>query len=67
MWTPYVNVPQIPDQQQALLAGEPSKAMVGPFEANEANVHTARTRGVIFVPFELVEFLLGKDLTAREA
>jgi hypothetical protein len=41
--------------------------MVGPFEADAAKVHTIRTRGSMFVPFDLVEFLLGKDLTAREA
>jgi hypothetical protein len=64
---PYVSVPRMPDRHQTLLAGEPSKAMVGPFEASAANVHTVRTRGAMFIYFELVALLLDKDLTAREA
>jgi hypothetical protein len=65
--TPYVNVPQMLDRHMALLESEPLKHMVGPFEADEANVHTIRTRSAMFVPYELVDLLLGKDLTAREA
>jgi hypothetical protein len=65
--TPYVNVPRTPDRHLTLLEGEPAKEMVGPFEADAANVHTIRTRGSMFAPFDLVEFLLGKDHTAREA
>jgi hypothetical protein len=30
--TPYVYVPRMPGRHQTLLVGEPSKAMVGPFE-----------------------------------
>jgi hypothetical protein len=59
--TPYVNVPQMPDRHQTLLAGEPTKTMVGPFEADATNVHTVRTRGAMFTPFELVALLLDKD------
>jgi hypothetical protein len=65
--TAYVNVPQMLDRHMALLESEPSKPMVGPFEADEANVHTIRTRSAMFVPYDLVDLLLGKDLTAREA
>jgi hypothetical protein len=65
--TPYVNVPRMLDRHQTLLAGEPTKTMVGPFEADATNVHTVRTRGAMFIPFELVALLLDKDLTAREA
>jgi hypothetical protein len=65
--TPYINVAQMPDRHLSLLEGEPTKTMVGPFEASDANVHTIRTRTAMFVPFELVSYLLGKDLTAREA
>jgi hypothetical protein len=65
--TPYVNVLRMPDRHQTLLVGEPSKAMVGPFEASAANVHTVRASGAMFIPFELVPLLLDKDLTAREA
>jgi hypothetical protein len=65
--TPYVNVPCMPDRHQTLLDGEPGKAMVGPFEADAANVHTVRTREAMYIPFDLVALLLDKDLTAREA
>jgi hypothetical protein len=65
--TPYANVPRMPDRHQTLLAGEPTKTMVGPFEADAANVNTIWTRGAMFIPFELVALLLDKDLTAREA
>jgi hypothetical protein len=65
--TPYINVAQMPDRHLSLLEGEPTKAMVGPFEASDANVHTIRTRTAMFIPFELVSSLLGKDLTACEA
>jgi hypothetical protein len=65
--TPYVNVAQMPGRHLSLLKGEPTKAMVGPFEAADANVHTIHTRTAMFVPFELVSSLLGKDLTARKA
>jgi hypothetical protein len=64
--TPYVNVPRMLDHHQALLEGEPTKAMVGPFEADEANVHTIRSCGGMFIPFELVELFLGKDLMAHD-
>jgi hypothetical protein len=65
--TPYVNVLRMLDCHQSLLEGEPTKAMVGPFEADEANVLTIHSRGGMFIPFELEDFLLGKDLTARDA
>jgi hypothetical protein len=65
--TPYINVAQMPDRHLSLLEGEPTKAMVGPFEASDANVHTIRTRTSMFIPFELVSSLLGKDITACEA
>jgi hypothetical protein len=64
--TPYVNVSRIPDRHQTLLVGEPSKVMVGPFEASATNVHIVRTRGSMFIPFELVVFLPDKYLTDRE-
>jgi hypothetical protein len=65
--TPYINVPRMPDRHQTLLTGEPTKTMVGLFEADATNVHTVRTRGAMFIPFELVALLLDKDLTAKEA
>jgi hypothetical protein len=40
---------------------------VGPFAEDEVNVHAIRSRKAIFVPYELVEVLLGQDISAREA
>jgi hypothetical protein len=65
--TAYVNVPRVLDRQHSLLGGDRAKATVGPFTEDEANVHTIRSRKAMFVPYELVEVLLGQDLSAREA
>jgi hypothetical protein len=65
--TPYVNVPRTMDCHQTLLEGDPGNAMVRPFEGNKANVHAIRSHGGMFIRFELMVFLLGKDLTASEA
>jgi hypothetical protein len=65
--TPYVNVSIMLDRHQALLEGDPTKAMLEPFEADESNAHTIHSRGGMFIPFELVEFLFEKDLQARDA
>jgi hypothetical protein len=64
---PYVNVPRTADRHLTLLEGEPAKDMVGPFTEEAANVHTIRYRTAMYIPFELVEFLLAKDYTAWEA
>jgi hypothetical protein len=65
--TGYVNVPQMLDHHITLLEGNTATAMVGPFAANEANIHNIRTRSSMFIPCELVEVLMGQDLSARDA
>jgi hypothetical protein len=65
--TPYVNVPWTLDRHLTLLEGSPTADMVGPFEDHASNVHTIRTHSSMFVPFELLEVLLGQEFTAREA
>jgi hypothetical protein len=55
------------DRPHSLLGGDRAKATVGPFTEDEANVYTIRSRKATFVPYELVEVLLGQDLSAREA
>jgi hypothetical protein len=65
--TPYINVPRMPDRHHTLLIDEPIKDVVGPFEAEDANVHTIRSRYAMLITFELVALIPGKDLTAREA
>jgi hypothetical protein len=39
----------------------------GPYKDDDAGIRTIRTRTAMFVPFELVTCLLGKDYTASEA
>jgi hypothetical protein len=41
--------------------------MAGPFGATDAGIHMIRTRSCMFIPFELVSMLIGKDYTASEA
>jgi hypothetical protein len=65
--TAYVNVPWMLDRHHSLLKGDSAKATVGPFAEDEANVHTIWSRKAMFVPYKLVEVLLGQDLSAREA
>jgi hypothetical protein len=65
--TYYVNVPRTLDQHLTLLKGSPTAVMVGPFEDDSSNVHIIRTHSSMFIPFELMEVLLGQGFTAREA
>jgi hypothetical protein len=65
--TAYVNETRMLDQHHSLLEGDNVKATVGPFAEDEVNFHTIRSRKAMFVPHELVEVLLGQDLSAREA
>jgi hypothetical protein len=65
--TAYANVPRMLDRHHSLFVGDRAKATVGPFTEDEANVHTIRSRKAMFVPYKLVEVLLGQDLSAREA
>jgi hypothetical protein len=65
--TPYVDVPWTADRHYTLLQGDPADNRVSPFTEDADNVHTIRTRTLMFIPFVLVENLLGKDYTAHEA
>jgi hypothetical protein len=62
-----VNVPRMLGRHHSLLEGDRAKATMGPFAEDEANVHTIRSRKAMVVPYELVEVLLGQDISAREA
>jgi hypothetical protein len=55
------------DRHHFFLEGDNSKEVVGPFADDTSNVHTVRSRVAMFVPYELVEVILGEDLSAREA
>jgi len=65
--TDEVNVAGSPARHQELLQADPDEEQVGPFAAGGANMKTVRTRGMMCIPFPLVQHVLGKDLTARQA
>jgi hypothetical protein len=65
--TPYVNVTSSFARHMTLLEAELTKEMVGPFANGDAGTDTIRTRESMFVPYELVADLIGKDYTAGEA
>jgi hypothetical protein len=50
-----------------LLSAEPTFNALGPFTAGEANTRTTKCRGMAYIPFELMEVVLGTDLTAHQA
>jgi hypothetical protein len=50
-----------------MLAEEPLAELLGPFPSTEANTHTVKTRAAIYIPFDLVSIVLGRDLSARRA
>jgi len=56
-----------PARHLQLLEDEPSTDLVGPIEDAAANKEVYRTRKAMFIPCPLVQFVLGKDITAREA
>jgi hypothetical protein len=62
--TAYVNAATTLSSHLTLLEFEPMDHMVGPFASTAAGIHTIRTRSSMFLPFELVPVLLGKDYTS---
>jgi hypothetical protein len=63
--TPDVLVPGSIDRTLQLLADEPAKQMLGPFEATMANTRTTKSRTMPYIPFEMMELVLDARLTAR--
>jgi hypothetical protein len=51
---------------QKFLSEEPNKETLGPFEASDVIVRRIKTRAMVSFPSELLELLLGADLTARQ-
>jgi hypothetical protein len=57
--TDSVIVPGTHDRVMQLLA-------VGPFPSTEANTRNVKTRAVIYIHFDLVSIVLGRDVSARQ-
>jgi hypothetical protein len=49
-----------------LLGEEPGKETLNPFKVMDVNVRTTKTRFMAYFPFELLEPLLGSDITAHQ-
>jgi hypothetical protein len=58
-------IPGTHDRVMQLLAEEPSAELLGPFPSTEANTRTVKTRMAMYLPFDLVSIVLGRDLSAR--
>lgn len=56
-----------PERHQELFDDEPDKDIIPPIDTTSQAQAMIRTRRAMFIPFCLVEFVLGKDLSAREA
>jgi hypothetical protein len=57
---------RIPRTQQ-LLNAEPTIDILGPYTASMANTRTTKCRLGAYLPFDLMEMVLGADLTAQQA
>jgi hypothetical protein len=64
--TPDAIVPGSLARVQQLLGEKHNHETLGPFKATDANVCTIKTHNMTHVPSELLEPLLGADLTARQ-
>jgi hypothetical protein len=49
-------------QGMQLLHEEPSRESIGPYISTDANVRTTKTRGMCYLPYGMMEPLLGTDL-----
>jgi hypothetical protein len=64
--TPDVIIPGSYERTLQLLREEPTSETLGPFLPTHANITTTKTRGMCYFPFEMMEPLLGTNLTARQ-
>jgi hypothetical protein len=62
-----VLVPGIIARTLQLLSAEPTFNALGPFNAGDANTRTTKCRGMAYIPFKLMEVVIGADLTAHQA
>jgi hypothetical protein len=62
-----IVVPGSIARTQQLLNAEPTIDILGPYTASMANTRTTKCRLGAYLPFDLMEMVLGADLTARQA
>jgi bifunctional DNA-binding transcriptional regulator/antitoxin component of YhaV-PrlF toxin-antitoxin module len=63
--TDSVIFPGTPDRVMQLMAEEPSAELLGPFPSTEANTRTVKIHAAIYIPFDLVSIVLGRDLSTH--
>jgi hypothetical protein len=59
-----IVVPDSIARTQQLLNAEPTIDILGPYTASMSNTRTTKCRLVAYLPFDLMEMVLGADLTA---
>jgi hypothetical protein len=64
--TPDVIIPGTLDRVRQLLNDDPNAETIGPFKAMDTNVRNTKTRAFAYLPFGMLEPLLGADLTDRQ-
>jgi hypothetical protein len=62
-----VIVPGTLERVQQLLGEDPGRDLLCPFKGTDDNTRTTKTRGMAYFPFEVLDPLLGADLTAWQA
>jgi hypothetical protein len=62
-----IIVPGSIARTRQLLAAEPTHDMLGHFTTEAVNTRTTKYRRATYIPFEFMELVLVKDLTARQA
>jgi hypothetical protein len=65
--TAEIVVPGSIARTQQLLNAEPTIDILGPYTASMANTRTTKCRLGAYLPFNLMEMVLGADLTSRQA
>lgn len=56
-----------PERHLELLLAEPGVEAIGPIEEDAPSTAMTRTRGAMFIPYGLVEYVIDRELTARQA
>ena len=62
-----VNIASTPERHFEVLNQDDADELVGPFADDEPNTRTAHSRYSMYILYQFVSLVIGKDLNAREA
>ena len=65
--TPEVGIAATPIRHQELLDLNPGMELMGTFDVALPTTRIVRTRRTMYIPYPLVPFIMGQDLTAHQA